>query len=117
MVDKPGVTTSTSSPQSRPLSPRPAGIFSICFSERFIVPATLVAGKLIADGAIGRVIQTIGLGPHRLNRAIRPGWFFDTATYGGILTDIASHQIDQFLHFTGSTDAEIVTSAIGHFGG
>ena len=55
-------------------------------------------------------------GPHRLNRAIRPSWFFDTSAYGGILIDIASHQIDQFLHFTGSTDAEIVASSIGHFG-
>ena len=59
--------------------------------------------KLVADGAIGRVIQTIGLGPHRLNRAIRPAWFFDVGAFGGILTDIASHQIDQFLFFTGST--------------
>jgi hypothetical protein len=54
-------------------------IFSICFSERFVVPATLVAAKLIADGAIGRVVHTIGLGPHRLNRAIRPAWHFDAA--------------------------------------
>jgi len=56
------------------------------------------------------VLQTIGLGPHRLNRALRPDWFFDIAHYGGILVDIASHQIDQFLVFTGSTDAEIVAS-------
>jgi predicted dehydrogenase len=62
------------------------------------------------------VIQTIGLGPHRLNRGIRPGWFFDDRQYGGILTDIASHQIDQFLHFTKSVDAEIVHSSVAHVG-
>jgi predicted dehydrogenase len=61
-----------------------------------------LAEELVPGGAIGRVVQTVGLGPHRLNRATRPGWFFDRAAYGGILTDIASHQIDQFLHFTGS---------------
>lgn len=116
MVDKPGVTSLSQLAEVEAAVRETGRIFSVCFSERFIVPATLVAGKLIADGAIGRVVQTIGLGPHRLNRAIRPGWFFDRHCYGGILTDIASHQIDQFLHFTGSADAGIIASATGHFG-
>ena len=90
-------------------------IFSICFSERFLVPATTVALRLIREGEIGRVVHTAGFGPHRLNRAIRPAWFFDPAQYGGILADIASHQIDQFLTFTGSDDARIVASTIGVF--
>src|SRR5690606_8931415 len=89
-------------------------IFSICFSERFLVRACAAASRLVAEGAVGRVVQTVGLGPHRLNRAIRPAWFFDPATYGGILADIASHQIDQFLHFTGSPTAEIVASGIAN---
>jgi predicted dehydrogenase len=117
MVDKPGVTTAEQLAAVEAAVAETGRIFSVCFSERFLVPATLVAGKLIADGAIGRVVQTVGLGPHRLNRAIRPDWFFDQEAFGGILTDIASHQIDQFLHFTGSTDAEIIASATGHFGG
>jgi predicted dehydrogenase len=36
------------------------------------------------------------------------------AKYGGILTDIGSHQVDQFLFYTGSTSAEPVTSQIGN---
>jgi predicted dehydrogenase len=116
MVDKPGVTSFAQLAEVEAAVKETGRIFSVCFSERFTVPATLVAGKLIADGAIGRVVQTIGLGPHRLNRAIRPSWFFDTAYFGGILTDIASHQIDQFLHFTGSREAEIAASGVGHFG-
>jgi predicted dehydrogenase len=117
MVDKPGVTTTEQLALVETAVRETGRIFSICFSERFNVPSTIVAGKLIADGAIGRVIQTLGLGPHRLNRAIRPAWFFDARFYGGILVDIASHQIDQHLHFTGSPDASIVSSSIGHFGG
>jgi predicted dehydrogenase len=116
MVDKPGVTSFEQLAAVERAVRETGRIFSICFSERFVVPATIVAEKLIADGAIGRVIHTTGLGPHRLNRAIRPRWFFDADAYGGILTDIASHQIDQFLHFTGSTRAEIVASSVGHFG-
>lgn len=117
MVDKPGVTSFDQLAAVEQAVTETGRIFSICFSERFTVPATIVAGKLIADGAIGPVIQTIGLGPHRFNRAIRPDWFIDKRHYGGILTDIASHQIDQFLHFSGSDDAEIVASGVGHFGG
>jgi predicted dehydrogenase len=117
MVDKPGVTTLEQLDLVERAVLETGRIFSICFSERFNVPSTIIAGKLVADGAIGQVIQTIGMGPHRLNRATRPAWFFDAGYYGGILVDIASHQIDQYLHFTGSVDADIVASSIGHFGG
>jgi len=110
MVDKPGAITLSEVTELDSVSRETGRIFSICFSERFVVRACEAASRLVAEGAIGRVIQTVGLGPHRLNRGIRPGWFFDTATYGGILTDIASHQIDQFLHFTGNRTADIVSS-------
>jgi predicted dehydrogenase len=111
MVDKPGVTTLADLAAVEQATKETGRIFSVCFSERFLVRACAVAARLVAEGAIGKVIQTTGLGPHRLNRAIRPAWFFDRDAYGGILTDIASHQIDQFLFFTGSPDAEIVASA------
>src|SRR5205085_8152324 len=101
LVDKPGVITASALTQVQYAVQETGRIFSVCFSERLTTPASEVAAKLIADGAIGRVIQTIGLGPHRFNRAIRPAWFFDPAQAGGILADIASHQIEQFLFYTG----------------
>jgi predicted dehydrogenase len=116
MVDKPGITSFRQLEEVRRAVEDTGRIFSICFSERFVVPSTEVALRLIQDGAIGEVIQTVGLGPHRLNKAIRPAWFFDASHFGGILVDIASHQIDQFLVFTGSLEAEIVSAGIGHFG-
>jgi predicted dehydrogenase len=116
MVDKPGITSFQQLEEVRRTVKDTGRIFSICFSERFVVPSTEVALRLIRDGVIGEVVQTVGLGPHRLNKAIRPAWFFDTSQFGGILVDIASHQIDQFLTFTSSEDAEIVSAAIGHFG-
>ncbi|MEL6887302.1 MAG: Gfo/Idh/MocA family oxidoreductase [Pseudomonadota bacterium] len=115
MTDKPGCTTLDQLAALRACVADTGRIWSIDFSERFEVPAVTRAAELIAEGRIGQVIQTVGLGPHRLNRATRPDWFFDAAAYGGILTDIASHQVDQFLFFTGSTDAEIVTSSVGNF--
>ncbi|MEA2929395.1 MAG: hypothetical protein QOG38_1823 [Hyphomicrobiales bacterium] len=116
LVDKPGVITAEAFEQVQRAVKETGRIFSICFSERLITPCSEVAAKLVADGAIGRVIQTVGLGPHRFNRAIRPAWFFDPAQAGGILADIGSHQIEQFLFYTGSETAEIVTSTIRKFG-
>jgi predicted dehydrogenase len=116
MVDKPGVIAADQLAAVERAVTETGRIFSVCFSERLITPCSQVAAKLVADGAIGRVIQTVGLGPHRFNRAIRPAWFFDPAQAGGILADIASHQIEQFLFYTGSRDAEIVACSIGKFG-
>ena len=116
LVDKPGVTSFEQLAQVQAAVAETGRIFSICFSERHIVPAVEVARRLVADGAIGDVVQTLGLGPHRLNRALRPGWFFDRAQFGGILVDIASHQIDQFLVFTGAQEAQVVHAAVGHHG-
>lgn len=115
MVDKPGCTTLAQLEAIKACVERTGRIWSVDFSERFEVPAVTKAAQLVQAGAIGKVVQTLGQGPHRLNRATRPDWFFDRDAYGGIITDIASHQIDQFLFFTGSTDAEISHAAVGNY--
>lgn len=115
MVDKPGVITAEQLDEVRRVQKETGRIFSVGFSERFEVRAVTRAAELVQAGAIGRVVQTVGFGPHRLNRHLRPEWFFRKAEAGGILTDIASHQIDQFLYFTGSSDAEIVASAVANY--
>ncbi|NTF09417.1 Gfo/Idh/MocA family oxidoreductase [Agrobacterium rubi] len=115
MSDKPGCTTFEQLTRLRETVARTKHIWTIDFSERFEVPSVTKASELVAESAIGRVIQTIGMGPHRLNRATRPQWFFDRAAYGGILTDIASHQIDQFMFFTGSTEVDIVSATVANY--
>ncbi len=115
MVDKPGVTTFEQLEAVKAAVERTGKIFSICFSERHGVKSAVKAGKLVQEGAIGKVVQTIGTGPHRLQLAIRPEWFFDPEAIGGIINDIASHQIDQFLFYTGSETAEVVASTVGNF--
>jgi predicted dehydrogenase len=114
LVDKPGITTLEQLAEARKVQKATKRIYSILFSERFENRATVKAGELVRAGAIGKVVQTIGLGPHRINAKSRPEWFFDKDKFGGIITDIGSHQFDQFLHFTGSTSAEIVASQIGN---
>lgn len=115
MVDKPGCTTTEDLNKLRECVARTGRIWSVNFSERFEVACVTKAAELVAQGAIGKVVQTVGLGPHRLNRATRPNWFFDKQQYGGILCDIASHQIDQFLFFTDSVDAEITLATVANY--
>jgi predicted dehydrogenase len=110
MVDKPGLTSFEQLAAVKKIQAETGRIFSVNFTERFEVRSTTRAGELVKAGAIGRVVHTCGLGPHRLNRHLRPEWFFRREAYGGILTDIGSHQFDQFLFFTGSTDARIVAA-------
>lgn len=114
MVDKPGITTLEQLADVRRVQKETKRIYSIMYSERFENRATVKAGELVKSGAIGQVIQTIGLGPHRINLKTRPEWFFDKKYYGGIICDIGSHQCDQFLFFTGSTQAEVVASQTGN---
>jgi predicted dehydrogenase len=89
--------------------------YMVYYSERLHVESAVFAGQLIEQGAIGRVIQVIGLGPHRLGAAGRPDWFFKKEKYGGILCDIGSHQIEQFLFYTGAKDATVVHSQIANY--
>ncbi|MEG0740776.1 MAG: Gfo/Idh/MocA family oxidoreductase [Clostridia bacterium] len=85
------------------------------FSERLHVESAVFAGQLIERGAIGRVLSVTGLGPHRLNASARPAWFFEHEKYGGILCDIGSHQIEQFLFYTGNEDATISSARVANF--
>ena len=115
LSDKPGCTTVEQLEALKACVARTGRIWSIDFSERFEVPAVTRAAELVAEGAIGRVVQTLGIGPHRLNRDTRPDWFFDRDAYGGIITDIGSHQIDQFLFFTGSDEAEVTLASVANY--
>jgi predicted dehydrogenase len=115
MTDKPGFTTLAQLAEARRVQKETGRIYSICYSEHFETRSTAYAGELVKAGAIGMVVQTIGLGPHRTSLNTRAEWFYQRDAYGGILCDIASHQFDQFLFFTGSTQAEIVSSQVGNF--
>jgi predicted dehydrogenase len=107
MVDKPGCTTLDQLKDLKQTVKDTGKIWSVNFSERFHVAAVAKAEELVAEGKIGKVKQTIGTGPHKQGNYERPDWFYDRESYGGIITDIGSHQIHQFLVFTNSTDAKI----------
>ena len=115
MVDKCGVTSLDQLTEVRRVQSATQRIYSIYYAERFENRATVKAGRLVEAGAIGKVLQTIGMGPHQLGLHPRPDWFYIKAKYGGILTDIGSHQADQFLFFTNTTKAEVVSSHIANY--
>ncbi|MFO7632952.1 MAG: Gfo/Idh/MocA family oxidoreductase [Caldilinea sp.] len=115
LCTKPGFTTFDQVAEVRRVCEATGRRYTVYFGERFGNPATVLAGELVQAGAIGRVVHTAGFGPHRLfGRMERPAWVFQRTRYGGILNDLASHQIDQFLHFTGSNTAEIVAATVAN---
>jgi predicted dehydrogenase len=113
MADKPAATSLEQLAEVRRVQAQTRRIYSVLI-ERHESQATHKAGELVKAGAIGRVIQTVALAPHRMAPATRPSWFFERARYGGILCDLASHHVDQFVFFTGSTRADIVAAQVGN---
>ena len=109
-TDKAPLTTLAQLEAARETAARTGCKYAVYYGERLHCEDAVFAGQLIEQGAIGRVIQTIGLGPHRLNAPTRPAWFFQHEKYGGILCDIGSHQIEQFLYYTGARDASITAA-------
>ena len=114
LSDKPGVITLDQLAEVRQAIRETGRIFAILFSERLEVRSAVKAGELVKAGAIGRVVQTVNLAPHQVNPSSRPDWFWDPARYGGILCDIGSHQVDQFLYYTDSSKAEIAAAQIAN---
>ena len=114
-TDKPPFTTLAQLDAARLKVAETGRIFAVYYAERLHVEAAVYAGQLIEQGAVGRVVQVIGLGPHRLNAASRPEWFWDPQKYGGILVDIGSHQFEQALYYTGATDATVLHSKVGNY--
>ena len=115
-TDKPALTTLAQLAEARQAVEETGRKYAVYYSERVHVESAVFAGQLVHEGAIGRVVQVLGMGPHRPNLAARPPWFFERERYGGILCDIGSHQVEQFLYFTGNTDARVVSSRVANFG-
>jgi predicted dehydrogenase len=122
LSDKPGITTLEDLAAIRKTIAETKRVFAIMYSERLEVPAAVKAGELVKAGAIGKVIQTINIAPHQVTQRTgdagggsgRPEWFWHPKQYGGILCDIGSHQVDQFLYYTGSTSADVVEAQVAN---
>lgn len=116
LSDKPGFTTLEQLVEVKQVVQETERKYVVFFSERLHNAATIKAGEIVHAGGIGSVVQTIGFGPHRLlGHVKRDDWCFDKQYFGGIINDLASHQMDQFLYFTASVEAQVVTSQIANF--
>ena len=116
MSDKPGMTTLQQLHAVKKTVAETGRIFSVCYSEHFETRSTVKAGDLVRAGAIGEVVHIVGLGPHRLNNGARAPYFFDRPRYGGILCDIGSHQCEQFLFFSGTLEARVLSATVANRG-
>lgn len=114
LSDKPGFITPEQLAAVKQAHAETGRRYLVYFSERFESRATTKAGALVAEGAIGEVVHMIGLGPHQIGLFPRPAWFYDPSQNGGILTDLASHQIDQFLLFSASSGADLLSATVAN---
>ena len=112
VLDKPGITSREQLEAIRAAQAETGRRWLVVFGERLGVPAMIRADAIVRSGRIGTVLHTVGLGPHTLNLKHRPEWFMDPARYGGILMDIGSHQVDQFLSFMGADNAEVIAASV-----
>ena len=111
-TDKTPFTTLAQLEDARQAVHRTGRKYMVYYSERLHVECAVYAGQLIDQGAIGKVVQVMGMGPHRLNAPGRPDWFFRKEQYGGILCDIGSHQIEQFLFYAKETEAKVLAAQV-----
>jgi predicted dehydrogenase len=114
-TDKAPFTTMAQLEQARAVAARTGRKYMVYYSERLHNESAMFATDLVEQGAIGRVIHVINIAPHRLSKATRPDWFFQREKFGGILCDLGSHQFEQFLAYSGSSDATVSHAAIGNF--
>ncbi|MEM1059863.1 MAG: Gfo/Idh/MocA family oxidoreductase [Verrucomicrobiota bacterium] len=114
-TDKCPFTTLAQLADARESAARTGRKYLVYYSERVHVESAWYADELIRGGAIGEIVHMAITGPHRLNKAVRPEWFFRKEEYGGILTDICSHQFDQFLHYSRAQGGDILHARVENF--
>ena len=89
--------------------------YAVYYSERIHVEAAVLAGKMIHEGRIGPGPPGGRPGPAPPTPRTGQDWFFDRGRFGGILVDIGCHQIEQFLFYSGATDARVVSSKTANY--
>jgi predicted dehydrogenase len=114
-TDKPPMTTLDQLAAVRATTAQTGRKYAVYYSERLHVESAVFAGQLVSGGAIGRVVQVLGIGPHRLNAASRPAWFFEHEAVGGILCDIGSHQLEQVLYYGGCDEAAVTSARVANY--
>lgn len=115
LTDKPPFTSLEQLAEARRVVAATGRKYMVFYGGRVGLECAVHAGELIRQGVIGRVLHVLGFGPHRLRKESRPAWFFERARYGGILCDLGSHQCEKFLHYTGSTDADVLHASVSNF--
>lgn len=115
LADKPPFTSLEQLARAREVVQETGRKYMCDYSERLHTEAGWHAGEMVRAGAIGRVLQVLIMAPHDLAPERRPAWFWEKEKFGGIITDIGSHQIEQFLTYTGATDAVINFARVDNF--
>ncbi|MGZ0656366.1 Gfo/Idh/MocA family protein [Coraliomargarita sp. W4R72] len=110
-VDKCPFTTLEQAASLRQVCAETGRKYAVFYSERVQTEAGAMVDVLINAGVLGGIAHMAIQGPHKLGVTPRPDWFFNKAQTGGILTDIVSHQCDQFLHYGKASTGKVLYAA------
>ena len=95
-VDKPCVTTLEQMEEIKKAVEETGLKWFAFFGEMLTHVGVKWVRQELEKGNLGEPVHFMGLGPHTLRINGRPDWMFNRELHGGILNDIASHQIAQF---------------------
>ena len=112
-VDKAPMTELWQIDKVREAAARTGRKYMVYYGER-LSECGVLAGNMVKQNAIGRVLQVMSVAPHRLGTT-RPDWFFSKKRSGGILCDLGSHQVEQFFYYTGAKNARVTSSSIANY--
>lgn len=114
-VDKPAVTTLADLDEVERAQQQSGRSWFVWYGERLMDTTSQKALELVREGVVGPIVNFIGLGPHKLTRHTRPPWMFTRGLYGGILNDLAIHQVEMFTQLCGAKPG-VISSRVGNFG-
>jgi predicted dehydrogenase len=112
IADKPMCTTLADLQTIESAAHDSTGSLTLLLEKRWY-PETQACLKIVPDGELGAIVAIQASGPHKLRRATRPAWMFDPVRYGGLLNDLAVHDLDLarvFGRITGTVDSGTVMS-------
>lgn len=113
-TDKAPLTTLDQLARAKTVAAETGKRYFVYYGEHINNEAAIHAERLLREGAIGRLVQITSMGPHLFQPERNPDWFYKAEPAGGILIDICSHQIEQFLAFSGAREADVVSSHVAN---
>jgi predicted dehydrogenase len=106
LADKPLCMHLSDVAKLRKATAREDATLFLYLTERYNPPVYTLL-NLVEQDVLGQVASFTSFRPHKLMKDSRPSWFWNRDTNGGVLVDLAIHDVDIFRKLTGARIEEI----------